>query len=81
VQAKTVVVRALSTLTTGGLGNPVVASAELAGAVGVSALAIFLPVFAIIGVLALLISTFFAIRWAWKKLRSSRASAHDTRVT
>lgn len=87
VQAKTVVVRALSTLTTGGLGNPIVASGELAGAATVSALAIFVPGLAIFGAVCLLVATGFALRWAWKKLRSSRNAAQvadntqDTRVT
>jgi hypothetical protein len=44
VKGTATVVRAASTATTGGIGNPVVATGELVGSVGVSVLAIALPV-------------------------------------
>jgi hypothetical protein len=52
VQTVSVTARAASTLTTGGLGNPLVASAELAGAIGGTCLSVALPALA----LALLVS-------------------------
>ncbi|MHC1763461.1 MAG: DUF4126 domain-containing protein [Verrucomicrobiia bacterium] len=48
VQASTVVLRGASSLTTGGLGNPIFATAELAGSVVTSVLAIVAPVLAIL---------------------------------
>jgi Domain of unknown function (DUF4126) len=48
VQLTTVKTRALSTGTTAGLANPVVATAELLSAAGLSALALLLPVIAVI---------------------------------
>jgi Domain of unknown function (DUF4126) len=44
----TSLLRAKSTVTTGGLANPVVASGELAGALGLSLLALAVPVVAVI---------------------------------
>jgi hypothetical protein len=57
VQGTTVVARGASTVTTGGLANPLVATLELAGAVVTSALAILVPLLALVllaGVLLLL---------------------------
>lgn len=50
VQGSTVALRAGSAATTGGLANPVVATAELAGSTATSLLAIALPVVALLGV-------------------------------
>lgn len=50
VQGATVALRATSTLTTGGVGNPVVGASEAAGSVGLSLLAIALPVIALFAV-------------------------------
>jgi len=47
VQATTTLARAASTATTGGLGNPLLATAELGGAVFTSAAAIFVPLLAL----------------------------------
>ena len=44
MQGTTVVARGTSTVTTGGLGNPLVATAELGGAVVTSILAILAPI-------------------------------------
>ncbi len=46
VQAATVMLRGASTATTAGLGNHLVATGEMAGAVLITAVALFLPVFA-----------------------------------
>jgi hypothetical protein len=54
-QGATVFTRFKSTTLTGGLGNPVVAGAELIGAVITSALAIFLPLVTLVAVLLLLL--------------------------
>jgi hypothetical protein len=45
--------RAVSSVTTAGLGNPLVASVEAAGSVVLSLLSIFIPVLAVIVVLVL----------------------------
>jgi hypothetical protein len=55
----TSLLRAKSTVTTGGLANPVVASTELAGALGLSLLALAVPVVAVILVALTII---FAVR-------------------
>ncbi len=52
VQGSTVALRAGSTAATGGLGNVILATGELAGSVLVSALAIMLPLVAIVVALA-----------------------------
>lgn len=49
----TSLLRAKSTLTTGGLGNPAVATTELGGALGMSLMALALPVLALILVVVL----------------------------
>ncbi len=58
----TSLLRAKSTLLTGGLGNPVVATSELGGALGLSILALLLPVFAILLVAGLVIGLFWMLR-------------------
>ena len=57
--------RVASTATTGGLGNPVVSVAETGTAVGLSLLAIFSPIFAVI---ALVIGLLMLI-WAVSKIK------------
>jgi hypothetical protein len=60
-QATSTLVRAKSAATTGGLGNPVVATGELGGAVMLSALALLFPVLALI-LVVLLVWFVMAIR-------------------
>jgi hypothetical protein len=48
VQTGTVLVRAASTATTGGLANPLIATAELGGSVGMTLLAIAVPLAAVV---------------------------------
>jgi hypothetical protein len=55
VQGSTVALRAKSTVLTAGLGNPIVALAELIGATGTALLAILLPIVALIVIALLLI--------------------------
>lgn len=62
VQLTTVKARALSTGTTAGLANPVVATGELLGAAGLSALALLLPVIAVIIAVAVIALLWAAIR-------------------
>jgi hypothetical protein len=65
VQLTTVKARAVSTGTTAGLANPLVATGELLGAAGLSALALLLPVLAVliaVVVLALLLVAFRRFR-------------------
>ena len=65
VQAMTTTARVVSTATTGGLGNPLVATAEAGAAVGLSALAVFLPVAALAVVVALVI---YSVRFVWRRM-------------
>jgi hypothetical protein len=62
----TALVRAKSAALTGGLGNPVVSTAETAGAATVSILAIVAPLLCLAGVIAI-------VAWAVRRLRRSRA--------
>lgn len=73
VQATTVVTRASSTVTTGGLGNPIVASVETSGAFLGSALSIVAVEFAI-AVFVLLLGSGVWI-W-WRRRRHKLAEAH-----
>ncbi len=66
VQAATVVTRASSTITTGGLGNPIVASVETSGAFLGSALSILAAPIAV-GVFVLLLGSGLWIWWRRRK--------------
>jgi hypothetical protein len=55
VQTATSVTRAASTVTTGGIGNPVVSTAELGGSLSLSLLAVFIPAVAAVIVAGLLL--------------------------
>ncbi|MBN2711036.1 MAG: DUF4126 domain-containing protein [Planctomycetes bacterium] len=67
-QGLTTVTRALSTTTTGGAGNPVVSTAEAGISIGLSLVAVVIPLVAALLVMAL---SFYALRflyrWAFKK--------------
>lgn len=67
VQGATVVARGASTLTTAGLGNPLVATLELAGAVTTSVLAIVVPLLAVGLVIVVLV---IAARTLVRKFRA-----------
>jgi hypothetical protein len=69
VQSATVALRGASTVTTGGLGNPIVSSAELGGSVVASILSIAVPVIAVL-LLALVV---FVIVTRLRRLRRARA--------
>ena len=70
VHALKVATRPIVNATTGGLGAPVVSTAEDAGSLGISLLAIFLPI------LILLALAFFAVFawWVIRKVRARRAA-------
>lgn len=68
VQATTVVTRASSTVTTGGLGNPIVSSVETSGAFLGSALSILAAPFAL-GVFVLLLGSSL---WIWFRRRNHK---------
>lgn len=72
VQGASVLTRGASSASTGGLGNPAVATAELGGAVGTAALAILLPVLAALVVLPIL---FFGVRTIIRRRRAKRAAS------
>lgn len=71
IQLLTVTTRAASTVTTAGVGNPIVSTAEAAGSIVLSILALFIPV--IIALVVLLL-----IAWLIRKLvqRRPRKLAH-----
>lgn len=71
VQVTTGVTRGVSTVTTAGVGNPLVATMELGGAMALSVLAITLPVLAGLVVVGLL---YFAARKVFEKQRMGKAS-------
>jgi hypothetical protein len=73
VQATTVVTRASSTVTTGGLGNPIVASVETSGAFLGSALAILAAPFAI-AVFVLLLGCGGWIWWRRRRHKLAEAA-------
>ena len=70
MQMLSVATRVKSTLTTGGLGNPVVATAETAGSIVVSVLAIALPLLALL-LLALIVSLLLRVRRRFAARRSA----------
>lgn len=53
VGAATSVARGVSTVTTGGLGNPVISTVEAVASTGLSALAIFVPLLAVAGLVGM----------------------------
>ena len=61
--------RLTSTATTGGLGNPVVSTVETGTSLVMSALSIFIPVLAAIGVVLILLFIF----WIYRKIRPRKA--------
>jgi hypothetical protein len=74
VQAGTVGTRATSTVTTAGLANPVMATAELGGSVMVALLAIAVPLIAAVCVIAIVIA--LALRWQRRRALRRAAVSH-----
>lgn len=73
-QGVTALLRAKSTVTTGGLGNPVIATAEVGGSLLVTLLALLAPI-AALGVIA--VFCWLVVRLVRRALRR-RASLHDS---
>lgn len=70
VQSGTVLTRAASTSTTGGIANPIVATAELGLSVFMSLLSLVLPVIAML--LVVVIGAFIGVK-AWKRFYPAQA--------
>ena len=66
VQMSSVAVRALSTATTGGIGNPVVSTGEWMGALLLSVLALIVPVLVVIVVVLMML---WVVRWFKRRKR------------
>lgn len=71
VQGSTVILRAASTATTGGLANPVVATGELGGAVAITILALLVPLLALLAVAIGFVVTLVWLRRRWSRRTSS----------
>jgi hypothetical protein len=65
MQGMTTMTRLASSVKTGGIGNPVVSTAETGTAITLSSLAIFLPIIAVVVVILI----FILIYWMYKKFR------------
>jgi hypothetical protein len=76
VQGFTSITRIASTVTTGGLGNPVVSTVEAGGSIVMSILAITLPVVAVIAVEVII---FFAFRkiYGWLSRRNKLQTQNE----
>ena len=70
VQSGTILTRAVSTTSSGGLANPVVSTAELGLSVVASVLAIFLPLVSLVAVTLLMV---FLGKRAWKQCKPARS--------
>ena len=68
VQASTVALRGVSTATTGGIGNPVIATGEWIGAIILSILSLITPVLVVILVFLILV---LVVRWVRRKKREN----------
>jgi len=81
VQGASVITRGTSTATTGGVGNPVVSTAELGGSVLTAGLAILVPILA--GLLVLVLLYFFIrtiFRFFKTRAARNRAAVDSTRT-
>jgi hypothetical protein len=79
IQAATVTIRGASSITTGGLGNPVVSTGELGGSTVMAILAIVLPIVAVALVLVIVASLGGLRRWS--RRRRSRGSGGGACLT
>ncbi|MFP4143840.1 MAG: DUF4126 domain-containing protein [Phycisphaeraceae bacterium] len=76
VQLLTVATRATSTATTGGLGNPIVSTAEAGAATGLAVLAIAVPLLAVAGAAGLA----FLLARRWRQRSARRFAAQPQRI-
>lgn len=76
VQGFTSITRVASTVTTGGVGNPVVSTAEAGSSIVMSILAIAMPAVAAVAVIVLI---FFSVRkiYGWIKRRKRLEAQHE----
>ena len=76
IQGFTSITRIASTATTGGIGNPVVSTAEAGGSIVLSILAITLPIVAAIAVVVII---FFAFRkiYGWLSSKNKLQTQHE----
>ena len=72
VQASTVAMRGVSTATTGGVGNPVIATGEWIGAILLSILSLITPVLVVILVFLIFV---LVVRWVRRKKRENLAGS------
>jgi hypothetical protein len=72
-QGMTALLRLKSSALTGGLGNPVLASGELGGALALSLLSLAAPLFAVVLVMFLVLGALLVLR---RRLRSRRVAEH-----
>ena len=69
---KALVVRPTSTVTTAGIGNPVISIIEDVASVVMSGLAVFAPIIALILLLIFAVLVFFMVRWGVRRVRQRR---------
>ncbi len=75
IKGSSAVTRVASTATTGGIANPIISTVETGASVGMTALAVFIPVLAILAVLVILFVTYRVIRRIRRKKVTSLS--HD----
>ena len=80
MQLATTKARALSSATTAGLGNPLLATAEVAGSTFLSGLALFFPILAAVGAVTLLVVFFVISAVIIKKVVAVFTPAKDPRI-
>lgn len=78
IQTSTAVLRGASTVMTGGFGNPLVSTAEAGGAVGLAAVAVMVPVVALLVILTLVL--YAGTRTAQRVARSRALAAEPVAV-
>jgi hypothetical protein len=71
VQTGSVLTRAVSGATTGGIGNPVISTLELIGSILLTILALLLPILAAVLVIMLIVWTIRAV-FRWRRSRAAR---------
>lgn len=74
------IVRAHSTVLTGGLGNPVISTAEVLGALGIPLLVFVAPVVAILLVVLGLFVMFRLVRWVLRQSKRLRSRGDASRA-
>lgn len=80
VQGATVLTRGASTASSGGLGNPVVSTAETGGSLAVASLAFYIPL--VVGALTLIFLVFLLVKLVgfWRRRRRNREPRAEERA-